>query len=57
MKYRELKDRLEQLTDEQLDMDLSVLLRLSEEVIPGGFGITEDDDILDKNHPIIVVEW
>lgn len=52
--YRELKEKLEKLTEEQLDMNVSFYDKMNDEYYSGGaFFITDEDDVLDKNHPVI----
>jgi hypothetical protein len=54
--YRELKKELDSLSDEQLDMDLTVELSYEDECIPAEFRITgETHGLLDPDHPVIFV--
>lgn len=51
--YRELLGFLNKLTDEQLDCNVSIYIRSSDEWVPCvGF----DEDVLDKNHPFMEIE-
>jgi len=55
--YRELIQRLNKLTDEQLDCDVTVDLGTSEECFAAEFRVCgENHWTLDDNHPVIYVE-
>lgn len=55
--FRDLKVFLSALSEEQLDCDLSVQLSHNEEYYEViAFDLAEDDDVLDKDHPYIIVE-
>ena len=52
MKYRVLLDLLQQLSNDQLDMDVTV--RQGDEFFPvKGFVTLYDSDVLDADHPIL----
>lgn len=58
MTYRELIVRLLDLTDEQLDCDLTVKLTETDEYLPAGFDIVGPDcDELDEGHPVLFIDW
>ena len=57
MTYKTLLQKLSNLSDEQLNQDVTVTLSRQEEVIPAGFSIVQDgglfSDVLDVGHPVI----
>ena len=60
MKYRDLLEELKELTPEQLDSDVTIELVESEEVFSStngdvDFKIATETDIIDEDHPIILV--
>ncbi len=55
MTYRELKVKLSELTDEQLDCDVTVLDERKDECWAVFWDISTEYDVLDANHPIIVL--
>ena len=63
MTYQDLKNQLSRLTPEQLQMDVTISLDISQEAIPASTGlyiIGEDDflgDVLDVGHPVIPVDF
>ncbi len=53
MKYRELLERLQRMSDEQLNGDLTVETP-DGELVPGTIEIwSDEDDRLDAGHPVI----
>jgi hypothetical protein len=58
MTYRELRKALEDLTEDQLNCDVTVEAALSDECSPAELRTCgEDHDILDEDHPVIYVQW
>lgn len=56
MKYRELLGFLNELSDEQLDMDVSVYIEDQDEFYPmTKVGITNETNVLDEGHPYLIV--
>lgn len=61
MTYKELIAELQQLSEEQLNTDVTIFVRGVEEFYPASDAIylsTEDDDagqVLDANHPYLMV--
>lgn len=56
MTYRELRDKLDELTDEQLDCDVTVH-DLDDEYFPISSLETYDTEgVLDDNHPFLEVQ-
>ena len=54
MTYRELADFLSTLSEEQLNMDVTVYdIQQDEYFMSGGVTIETDTDVLDANHPVI----
>ena len=54
MTYRELLENLKNLSENQLDMDVSVRDVQTDEHFSGSsFVITDETDVLDENHPVI----
>ena len=58
MTYRELRIALSDLTEEQLDCDVTVEAVLSEEFLPASkFRIVGvESGVMDEDHPVICVE-
>lgn len=56
--YRDLLERLKKLNDEQLDSDLTVFDSVQKEYYEINMVISEEpeDDVLDKDHPVINLE-
>jgi hypothetical protein len=60
MTYRQLRDQLNQVvTEEQLNQDVTVWLMATEEFVPvvNSFMAEEDDDVLDKDHIALGIDW
>jgi hypothetical protein len=61
--FRELRDKLNRLSDYQLDNDLAVEFAYSEECLSGVSGdimfrlADRDNWFLDEGHPVIVVNF
>ena len=55
--YRQLLSQLKQLSEEQLDIPLTVELDLSEECIPGYLDITGPMHSIGKDIPVIRIKW
>lgn len=56
MTYRELKERLEKFTKEQLDsMDVTILVTDVDEYYPLKDITCGDTSVLDENHPVLVI--
>jgi hypothetical protein len=60
MTYKELIAELQQLSEEQLNTDVTIFVRGVEEFYPASSGIylsTDDDagQILDANHPYLMI--
>lgn len=58
MKYRDLLDKCEQMSEEQLNMDVTVHVASSDEFFKADhLELTDDqeDDRLDDGHPILVI--
>jgi len=54
MTYKKLLIKLNQLSKEQLNTDVSILNTLIDEYYPAKrLNITKRTDVLDKNHPVI----
>lgn len=54
MTYKQLLQKLQELSAEQLAMDVTVYDSLNDEFYPStDLGITEGIDVLEDNHPII----
>jgi len=51
--YRDLLRKLKTLSEEQLDMDLT--LYSDGEYYPAEILLTDEDDVLDANHPYIAI--
>jgi hypothetical protein len=52
--YRQLKEALELLTEDQLDANISVLHQ--DEYYPAEFRIDDEGSVLDEKHPILFTE-
>jgi len=59
MTFRELKENLDSLSDEQLDCDLTVYDPNEQEFYGANLDLstTEESDVLDKNHPYLAITW
>lgn len=60
MTYRELKAFVESLSDEHLDCTATVYLEGKDEYIEVNdttFTVESEDDVLDDNHPILLVNF
>lgn len=58
MTYRKLREALNDLTEEQLDCDVTVEAALSDECSSAEFRVCDEEhDILDEDHPVIYVQW
>ena len=56
MSYRDLLNYLRKLSDEQLDMDVTIRDDTVEEYYPlVGIGTATREDILEEHHPYLVV--
>ena len=56
MTYREMLDMFGNLTDRQLDCDVTVEDPFNEECYPADFRIcSKDHDKLDEDHPVIFI--
>ena len=56
MTYQELKEKLETLSPEQLNMDVIVYEIGSDEYYGVGiFNVTQHNDVLDENHPYLAI--
>lgn len=56
MTYQQLLDILQTLTHEQLKANLSIYdPTIDEYYTVSGFGITNEDEVLDKDHPYIIL--
>lgn len=54
MTWRELRDKLNTLTDEQLNTDVTIFDGNVGEFAPAdGFDIADADDVLDTGHPFL----
>lgn len=53
MTWRELRDKLNSLTDEQLDTDVTIADASGEFHPMDSFAITDETDVLDAGHPYI----
>lgn len=53
MTYKQLKDQLNMLSEEQLDCDITIYHPEDQKFYPAiiGMRITRETDVLDKNHP------
>ncbi len=57
MTFGELKDKLSTLDEEQLKCDVTVYLKCQDEFFAcKSLATTKNDDVLDVNHPVIIVE-
>jgi hypothetical protein len=58
MTYRELLEKLSNLTPDQLDSTVTVELTYTNECISADFDIcAEEHDSLEENHPVITIDW
>lgn len=56
--YRALLKFLQELTEEQLDMNVSIYDQQSDEYYPAkDVDITVESDVLDEGHPVIVIPY
>jgi hypothetical protein len=56
--YQQLKEWLATLTDDQLEIKMTVELDLSGECVPAMFDITgHEHDSLDEDVPVIRIRW
>ena len=54
--YRQLLEALLELSQEELDMNVTIYDFTNEEYYPLNYtGKTEGDDVLDANHPIMII--
>jgi hypothetical protein len=57
MTYKQLFEYLKTLDREQMQMDVSIYDPTVDEYYPTvGFGITNETDVLDENHPFIILK-
>ncbi len=57
MTYRDLLQKLTDLTEEQLNQNVTVFFKYADEYVPiEGMKIADEDDVLDKGHPYMVAE-
>jgi hypothetical protein len=56
MTYRELLDRLEGLSDDELDSDVTVYDYEMDEYFPSTDLTFSVDDVLDDGHPILLIK-
>jgi len=57
MTYKELLERLKGLSEEQLNCDVTVYDDYGDEYHGWvEFGIVEETDVLDKDHPILILK-
>ena len=57
MTYKQLANKLRLLTDEQQECDVNVYVGGQDEYYPiDELTVSEDSDVLDVGHPIIVVD-
>lgn len=55
MTYRELRDRINELTEDQLDLGASVYLQGLDETFPiTDTDITLENDVLGENYPVLI---
>lgn len=55
--YRELRNRINQMTEEQLDCDVTIVDSGSDEFYTVDVVSCEDTDgVLDHNHPYLIIE-
>ena len=56
--WRDIRDQLNSMSDDQLDCHCTVELDLSDECVPGYVDICgPNHDSLEENHPVIRIEW
>jgi len=53
--YRQMGEKIKEMNDEQLDSNITVYVENEEEFYPADLRIVKEDDVLDENHPIIVI--
>ena len=54
--YQQLKDWLSNLTQEQLDMNVTVMIQDVDELYPvSSIGIPTEEDRLDEEHPVLYI--
>ena len=57
MTCRELRDLLDDMTEEQLDCDATVWMSGEDEYFPADFALDHDSEgVLDPGHPVIVID-
>lgn len=57
MTYRQLANLIAALTEEQKDANVTVLCRTQDEFFPViGCDTQDEDDVLDDNHPYLIIE-
>ena len=55
MTYKELKEKLDKLTEEQLMTDVTIFDTVERQFYGGiDFGITDESDVLDAGHPYFI---
>jgi hypothetical protein len=53
MTHRELLEKLDELSEEQLDLDVTVYDSFNQEYYPlESVEVCEEDDVLDSGHPV-----
>lgn len=58
MTYRQLREQLNQVTDEQLDQNVTIWLMNTDEYLPVVNRFTaEEDGVLDKGHLVLGIDW
>ncbi len=56
--WREIRDELNRLSEDRLDDNATVYLKGEDEWMPVmDMGITEEDDVLDKGHSYLSVDF
>lgn len=56
MTYKQMLSFINELSDEQLEMDVTVYLETDDEFFPVlDFAVTDETDVLDTDHPYIVI--
>lgn len=53
--YKELANAIQNLSQEQQDMDVTVFLEYQDEFMPANDFLFSDTDTLDPNHPVITL--
>ena len=57
MTYRQLANLIASLTEEQKDANVTILCRTQDEFFPViGCDTQDGDDVLDDNHPYLIIE-